>query len=154
VNLPRHSRRWAVAGALVALCASAWLLFVPLTAIYVSSAERPGPGGVSSRYSWWATEQNLLYSDSGLGPQAHGVNGVRLNCGNAFTTGLKENAHRPDGPQACAQIEAPRVIVALLLFTLGLLALAAIRRLPASTRPEPGRYRRPYNQRRTQRRFG
>ena len=154
MNLGRFPRRWAGAAALAALAVSTWLLFVPLTAIYVGSADRPGPSEVSSRYSWGTTEQNLLYSDSGLEPRPHGVNGVRLNCGNAFTTGPKENAHQPEGPQACAQVEAPRVIVALVLFTLGLLALTVIRRLPASTRSEPDRYRRPYRQRRTQRRFG
>lgn len=127
---------------------------MPLTVIYVSSTDGLQPLDVSSRYSWWTSEQNLLYSDAGMAAQPHSVNGVRLNCGNAFTTGRKENDHRPAGPHACAEVETPRGIEALVLFTLGLLALASLSRLPPSARSEPNRYRRPYSQRRTQRRFG
>lgn len=67
-----------MAAALAALAASAWLLLVPVTVIYVSSSDGPEPREVSSRYSWWTSEQNLLHSDAVMASQPHSVNGVRL----------------------------------------------------------------------------
>ena len=144
-----HRPRWcAGAAAAVAIAASAWLLLVPITAVYVTSAEDPAPHDVSTRYSWWTTEQNFLYSDAGLAPRPHTVNGIRLNCGNAFTAGPTEQALAPEGPRACGTVETPRCIAGLALFAVAVIGLLGITLLPATSRNSGNRYRQPRSQRR------
>jgi hypothetical protein len=135
----------AVAAATVA---AAWFLFVPITAVYVTSADAPAADSVSSRYSWWTSEQNFTYSDAGLSPSPHTVNGVRLNCGNVFTVGPAEAALAPEGPRACGMVETPRCITGLVLFALALLGLLGTTLLPAAGRDTGSRYRQPRSQRR------
>jgi hypothetical protein len=130
------------------LVASAWLLFVPVTAVYTTSKENPTSHDISIRYSWWTTEQNFAFSDTALAPQVHTVNGIRLNCGNTFSTGPSESALAPEGPQACAKVETPRCIGGLTAFALALLGLAGAALPPATGRDSSGRYRQPRSQRR------
>jgi hypothetical protein len=154
VDLLHRPRLYVGAVAAVAIAASAWLLLVPITAVYVTSADDPAPHEVSTRYAWWTTEQNFLYSDAGLAPRAHTVNGVRLNCGNAFTTGSGEGAPAAAGPRACAMVETPRCIVGLALFTVALLGLLGTTLLPAAGDNSGNRYRQPRGQRRALKRGG
>ena len=131
-----------------ALVASALLLFVPITVVYVTSQDDPAPHDISTRYSWWITEQTFVYSDTGTGRQAHLVDGVRLDCANVVRTGSHELAQAPAGPQACAAVQTPRCIVALSLFALGLVGLLGVARIPATSKRYHNRYRQPYSQRR------
>jgi len=148
LTLLDHPRRWALVAAAAATVAAAWLLLVPITAVYVTSTEDPAPHDVSTRYSWWTTEQNFVYSDAGLSPSPHTVNGVRLNCGNVFTVGPAEAALAPEGPRACGMVETPRCIAGLGLFAVAVLGLLGITLLPAAGRDSGNRYRQPRSQRR------
>jgi hypothetical protein len=141
-------RRCVLAAVVAAFAVAAWLLLVPVTAVYVTSADNPTPHDVTSRYTWWTTEENFVYSDAGTSQHTHPVNGIRLNCANVFSIGPHEQAQTPAGPQACATVHTPRCIVALSLFVLALLGLLAIPMLPATTRRSQNRYRQPYSQRR------
>jgi hypothetical protein len=129
-----HPRRWAVGASVVLAAPAAWLLFVPLTAIYVSDPANPAPHELTSRYSWWTAEQNLLYSDAGPTSNAHQVNGVRLHCGSAFVMGPRVIDHIPDGPQGCAQVKTPRTIAALVVIALCGVVILTLRALPATGR--------------------
>jgi len=148
LTLLDHPRWWGLLTAAAASVVAAWLLLVPITVVYVTSAEDPAPHDLATRYSWWTTEQNFAYSDSGLAPGAHTVNGVRLNCGNAFSRGPSEPALAPEGPQACSRVETPRCIGGLVAFALALLGLLAASLLPAAGRNSGARYRQPRSQRR------
>lgn len=132
-----------------------WLLLVPVTAVYVVTARDRTPHEVSTRYSWWTSDQELIYTESGIPPrpaeQAPLVYGFRVSCGTAFTSGAAEAAEQPNGPRVCADVERPRGIGASILLVLGALALVVARRLPVR-RGEPNRYRRPWAQRRALRR--
>ena len=141
-------RWWVLIAAVAAIAAAAWLLLVPVAAVYVTSADDPTPHDVSTRYSWWTTEQNFLYSDAGLAPRPHTVNGVRLNCGNAFIAGPAEQALAPEGPRACATVETPRCIAGLALFAVALLGLLGTTLLPTAGGNSGNRYRQPRSQRR------
>jgi hypothetical protein len=143
-----HPRRWALVVAAAATVAAAWFLLVPITAVYVTSTDAPAPHSVTSRYSWWTSEQNFVYSDAGLSPSPHTVNGVRLNCGNVFTTGPAEAALAPEGSRACGMVETPRCVAGLALFAVAVLGLLGITLLPAAGRDSGSRYRQPRSQRR------
>lgn len=143
-----HPRRWALIATAAASVAAAWLLLVPITAVYVTSSDAPTPNSVSSRYSWWTSEQNLTYSDTWLAQAPHTVNGVRLNCGNVFAVGPAEAALTPEGPHVCAMVETPRCIGGLALFAVAVLGLLGITLLPAAGRDSGSRYRQPRSQRR------
>ena len=138
----------------MAIAASAWLLLVPITAVYVTSADNPAPHDLSTRYSWWTTEQNFRYSDAGLAPRPHAVNGIRLNCGNAFTAGPTEQALAPQGPRTRGTVEAPRCIAGLALFAVAVIGLLGTTLLPATGRNLGNRYRQPRSQRRALKRAG
>jgi hypothetical protein len=148
LTLLDHPRRWALIAAAAATTAAAWFLLVPITAVYVTSADAPTAHSVSSRYSWWTSEQNFTYSDAGLSPSPHTVNGARLNCGNVFTVGPAEAALAPEGPRACGMVETPRCIAGLALFALALLGLLSTTLLPAAGGESETRYRQPRSQRR------
>jgi len=146
-----HPRRWALVAAAAATVAAGWFLLVPITAVYVTSADDPVPRDVSTRYSWWTTEQNFTYSDAGLSSSPHTVNGVRLNCGNVFTVGPAEAVLAPEGPRACSRVETPRCIGGLIAFTVALLGASWAALLPsggAASRNAGARYRQPRSQRR------
>lgn len=144
-----HPRRWALVAAAAATVAAAWFLLVPITAVYATSAEDPAPHDVATRYSWWTTEQNFTYSDAGLAPSPHTVNGARLNCGNVFTVGPAEAVLAPEGPGACALVETPRCIVGLVAFAVALLGVSCVALLPSVGSGSAGaRYRQPRSQRR------
>lgn len=140
-------RWWVLVPAVVAVVASAWLLLVPVTVVYATSKDNPAPYDVASRYSWWTTEQNFVYSDTGTGQVAHLVNGIRLDCANVVGTGDHELA-APSGPEACASVETPRSVVALVLFALGVVGLLVVSRVPARPTHYRDRYRMPRSQRR------
>lgn len=133
--------------AVLAVVASAWLLLVPVTVVYVTSKDHPAPYDIATRYSWWTTEQNFVYSDTGTGQVAHLVNGVRLDCSNIVGTGSHELA-APSGSDACASVETPRFIASLVLFALGLTGLLVVARVAA----RPGGYQDRYRMSRAQRR--
>jgi hypothetical protein len=128
---------------------AAWLLLVPMTAVYVAGANgEPPPRLVTSRYTWWTPEQAWSYSDTGLARAPHLVQGVRLNCGGLFTTGAGEPDFAPAGPEACAALEAPRGVVTLVLVGLGALGLLGASLLPSGTPRAPERYQATRAQRR------
>lgn len=143
-------RRWvALAGTAIVLV-STWLLLAPITAVYVtsdiSSSDHLAPHGISTMYSWWTSDETLVYSDAGF-TATHIVKGVRLGCGNSFTVGADEQQQAPDGPSVCAGVERPRRIIGLSTLALGILALITATRL--APEPERNHYRMPRNQRRT-----
>jgi hypothetical protein len=148
----RRPRRWVLAVAVVALAASGWLVLVPVTVVYVTGENTPAPQVITTRYSWWTTEQNFVYSDTGTGRQPHLVNGVRLNCSSLLGTGPHENIQAPAGPQACASVQTPRLIGALVLFIIGAAGLPGAAFVPGRSQRERNRYRQPYRQRRALRR--
>lgn len=151
MNPLRRPRAWATAAACALMAVAAWLLLVPRTAVYLKEIFEPDPYQVSSVYSWWSSDQDLLYSDSEMSQTSgHPVKGIQIDCGNSFTTGEHEQVRDPDGPTACARIEVPRTIVGLALFTLGAFGTAAARWLRGSRGAE--RYAMPYRQRRALRR--
>jgi hypothetical protein len=150
MNPLRRPRAWATAAACALIAGAAWLLLVPRTAVYLKEIFEPDPYQVSSVYSWGSRDQDLLYSDTGMSQVGHPVKGIRIDCGNSFSTGEHEQVLDPDGPKACAEIETPRTILGLVLFTLGAFGLPAARWLPGSR--GNARYAMPYQQRRALRR--
>lgn len=140
-------RWWVLVAAVLAVVASVWLLLVPVTVVYVTSKDHPAPYDIATRYSWWTTEQNFVYSDTGTGQVAHLVNGIRLDCSNVVGTGSHELA-APSGPETCASVETPRLIGALVLFALGLTGLLVLPRVPARPDGYQDRYRMSRAQRR------
>jgi hypothetical protein len=131
------------------------LLLVPVTAVYAVTDRDRTPHEVSTRYSWWTGDQELVYTESGIPPlpaeQTPLVFGFRVSCGTAFTPGGAEAAERPNAPQVCADVERPRRVGASILLLLGVLALVVAPR-PRATRGEPNRWRQPREQRRLLRR--
>ena len=144
-----------------------WLLLVPLTVAYTSSdtvfGPNPGPvvRKVATLYSWWTSEQRLVYTDTTgidlhqtnptiLADDSRLVDAYRLNCGNAFTHGPHEQLLlvKPDGPRICSSVRNPHRIIGLSLFGVGVLALLASLWLPAEPERYRNRYRQPYRQRR------
>jgi hypothetical protein len=130
---------------------ASWLLVVPITAVYVMSDAMSNdnlpPHDISTSYSWWTSDENLIYSDSGFA-RTHFVKGVRLGCGNIFTAGAYEQQQEPDGPRVCSSVQAPRRIVGVFLLTLGALGLLVALKLPAESEGYGNQYRQPYSQRR------
>lgn len=143
--------------ALAAVLGAAWLLFVPVTAVYVTDngpgdRER-GPRDISTVYSWWAHDEVLVYSDAALNQPTHVVRGVRLNCGNTVTTGPHEQSLRESGgPRVCADLESSRRWTGLSLLVLGVVAVFVASKLPVEPERYRNRYRQPYSQRRALRR--
>jgi hypothetical protein len=159
VDLIRWSRPLAWLVATAAIVVAAWLLFVPITVAYVTSDADPAPRDVSTLYSWWTSEQDLIYSDitaadlNHLDEDAflsrdHLAEGFRLNCGNAFTAGLHEQLQQPDGARVCSGVEGSRRIISSSMLGLGVLGLWTAIRLPANRDRNRTRYHQPYRQRR------
>jgi len=160
VNPFRRPKLWARLAGVVLVLLAAWLLLVPITVAYVT----PAPRAVSTLYSWWTSEQDLIYTDA-TGADLHKLDGVsldqtrlieayRLNCGDAFTAGPHEQLLQPAGPDMCSSAETPRRIIGLSLFGLGVLGLLAAVRLPAEPERYRNRYRLPHRQRRQLKRGG
>jgi hypothetical protein len=124
-------------------------MLVPITVVYFVSQDDPAPHQISTRYSWWTWEENLTFVDAATTQDQRPVNGVRLDCGNLFTTGPHESTVAPDGPTACARVETPRCLLGLTLLVLALLAAVAAPRLPVPA----ARYRNQHVQPRIQRRL-
>jgi hypothetical protein len=150
---------WARLAAAAAILAAVWLLFVPITVAYLTSDANPTPRDVSTLYSWWTTEQDLIYSDVMAADLPHLnddvylsadhlAEGYRLNCGNAFTAGPHEQLQQPDGSHVCSSVEGPRRIIGSSLLGLGVLGLLAATKLSAKSDQHRNRYRQPYSQRR------
>ena len=152
MTLPGGLRLWARLAGSAALLIAVWLLLAPITVVYLTAREDPAPQRISTLYSWWTADQDFIFSDTGLGQQMHLINGVRLNCGNVFTTGPYERRRAPDGPQACADVETPRCLTGLTLLGAGLVGLLLARQLSAG--PGRNRYSVPYQQRRARWRAG
>lgn len=148
MNLLYRPRLWMYAVASAALLTVLWLVLVPVTTEYVTSDTTPTPRHVATRYSWWTTEQDLVYSDTGPGQRPHFVNGIRLDCSNLLRNGNHELAQAPAGPQGCAETESPRLVAALALFAVGLLALLAMPMVPSVSERYRNSYHQPYSQRR------
>jgi hypothetical protein len=151
LNRLRRPRRWACLAATAMVVVAAWLLFVPISAVYVtsdiSSVDHLPPHDVSTLYTWWTSDESLVYSDAGL-TETHVVKGVRLDCGNTFTAGSHEQQQQPDGPLVCAGVETARRIIGLSLITLGVLGLLGAVKLPIEPERYRNQYRQPYRQRR------
>jgi hypothetical protein len=156
VNPFRRPRHWArLVGAALVLLAT-WLLVVPVTAVYISTDTGP-PREVATVYSWWTSEQDVIYSDARGYDLTHLehyfdqdrlANGIRLDCGNIFGAGRHEKLEAPDGPAVCSRTTTPRRIIGLSLLALGVLALLAAVKLPADSARYSNSYRQPYRQRR------
>jgi len=130
MRLPVRARLWTRLLAVAALLAAAYFTLIPRTALYYVGDDGH-PAGVEALYSWGTGgDQTILGDLSDLGGPAGAAESVRLGCGTAFTSGPHETAERT-GPEACAAIEAPRRIGALLLLVLGVAGLAGAGRLPA-----------------------
>jgi hypothetical protein len=164
VNPFRRPRLWARLTGTVLVVLAVWLLLIPVTVAYQTNEADAAPRAVSTLYSWWTSEQDLIYTDT-AGADLHKRDGVslgaarlveayRLNCGNTFTSGPHEQLLEPDGPQMCSATESPRRIIGLTLFGLGVLGLLAATRLPAEPERYRNRYRLPYRQRRRLKRGG
>lgn len=157
MNPLHRPRRSALVAAVLLALAAVWLVGVPITAVYVTSEANAAAHDVSSMYSWWTTEQDVVYTDATGADLEHIdqaflnqprlTEGIRVSCGTAFTSGAHEPV-KPEAPQACAQVEGPRRVVGLCLFGLAVLAAGLARRLPA----ESERHRNRYHQSRAQRR--
>ena len=155
---PLHRPRLsALVGAVLLGLAAAWFLLVPVTAVYVTSEANAAPHDVSSMYSWWTTEQDVIYTDATGADLAHIdeaflaeprlTEGVRVSCGTAFTAGSHEQA-KPEAPQACSEVEGPRRIVGVILLGLAMLGAVLAARLPAESEARRNRYQQPREQRR------
>lgn len=158
MNPLRRPKLWARLVGSVLVVLAAWLLLVPITVAYLTSDPDSPPRAVSTMYSWWTAEQDLIYTDP-MGSDLNKPGGLtldktrlieayRLNCGNAFTAGPHEQVLDPDGPEMCATVETPRRIIGLSLLGLGVLGLLAAVRLPAEPERYRNRYRLTYQQRR------
>ena len=158
VNSLRRPRLWVRLAGATLITVAAWVLLVPITAVYMTSDADPAPRDVSSMYSWWTSEQDVVYSDAtGVDlarldqtyfDQDHLANGIRLGCGNVFTTGSHEQLQEPDGPRVCSGLETPRRIIGLSLAGLGVFGLLAAVKLPAAADRRRNQYVQPYSQRR------
>lgn len=145
-------------GGLLVLVA-AWVTLVPVTAVYVADFVNPFPTHVTRVYSWWTSDQRIVYSDAtgfdltqisfaDLGQRVELRAGYRLGCGNAFGHGVHEEAVAPAGPVVCSGVRKPRRIIGLSLLGIGLVGLVASFKLPARAGDTPDRYRQPRSQRR------
>lgn len=157
VSLIRRPRVCArlIAGVLVVV--AGWLLLAPITAVYVvsneASASAREPSSISTQYSWWTSDEVLVYSDTVLGQSPHAVKGIRVGCGNSFRSGAHVQFLRDfGGPQACSQVRSPRRSLGLVLLGLGLVGVLVARKLPVASTRHQRRYRQPYSQRRALRR--
>lgn len=163
MNPLRRPRLWArlVGGALVLV--AGWVMLVPVTAVYVADFVNPFPTRVTKVYSWWTSDQRIVYSDAtgfdltqisfaDLGQKVKLAAGYRLGCGNAFGTGVHEQAEAPAGPAVCNGVRSPRRIAGIALLSLGIIGALASFRLPARSGTTPERYRQPRSQRRALRR--
>jgi hypothetical protein len=158
VNSFHRPRLWIRLAGAAMVTIAAWILLVPITAVYMTSDADPAPRDVSSMYSWWTSEQDLVYSDvTGVDltrldqtyfAQDHLANGIRLGCGNVFTTGSHENLQEPDGPRVCSGLEAPRRIIGLSVFGIGVFGVLAAAKLPSAADRRRKQYSQPYSQRR------
>lgn len=148
-------RRAARLGCVVLVALAGWLLLVPITAVYVVTDKDRTPHEVSTRYSWWTSDQELVYTESGIPPrpaeQTPLIFGFRVSCGTTFTNGAAEVAEGPNASRVCTDVERPRWIGASVLLVVGVLALVVAFRLPAGRR-EPNRWQQPREQRRLLRR--
>ena len=153
VNPLRRPRLWARLAATLLTIVAGWLLLVPITAVYETS-DGPSDGDQGTRdiavlYSWWTDDEVLAYSNDGLSPTPHVVKGIRLGCGNSFTSGAHEQLLQgSDGPRVCSELETSRRIVGLSVAGLGVFGLLGAVKLPV----EPDRYRNRYRQSYSQRR--
>lgn len=148
-------RRAARIGAVALIALAGWLLLVPLTVAYVVTDRDRTPHEVSTRYSWWTSDQELVYTEAGIPPlpaeQTPLIFGFRVSCGTAFTAGAAEATEGPNASQVCADAERPRRIGAVILLALGAVALVVAFRLPAARR-EPNHWQQSREQRRLLRR--
>ena len=161
MNPLRRPRLWARIVGTVAVLIAAWVLFVPVTVVYTTSDANPAPREITRIYSWWTTEQDLVYSDptgaDKTSPEAyiqqnHLTNSIRLDCGNIVGAGPHEQLQKPEGPTMCAQVRKSHRIVGLLLLALGVIGLLTAGRLPAEPEKYRNRYRQSWSQRRLLRR--
>lgn len=141
--LDRPRRTVRVLAVLIAL-AAAWLLLVPITAVYVTSDANPAPRDLSSLYSWWTNEQSVIYDDvtgvdlNRANPQRL-TEGIRMDCGTALSAGPHERA-RPAGPTVCAELDRPRRVTGLALLVVAILGVALARLVPAESARHRNRY--------------
>jgi hypothetical protein len=157
VNPLRCPRLWTRLMAALVIVAGSWLLLVPITAVYVmndgTGDVNRGPDSIAVLYSWWTSDEVLVYSDAGLTQTPHVVEGVRLGCGNSFTSGLHEQlVEGAHGPWVCSTVKAPRRILGLVLAVLGMASVLLSSRVPDESARYRNRYRQPYSQRRALRR--
>lgn len=140
----------------VLIAVAAWLLLVPITAVYTTNDRHPDQTRlVGTLYTWWTSEQQVVYVDAtGVNPPLYDpnnpermprLNGIRLNCGNTFTSGVHEQSEEPDGARMCSEVEGTRRIVGLVLLVLGAVAVIGAGKLPSGTSRD--RYRQPLSQR-------
>jgi hypothetical protein len=153
VNPLRRPRLWTRLAAALMVAAGSWLLLVPITAVYVLDGSTEGgndrPQSVSVLYSWWTSDEVLVYSDAGPAHALHVVKGVRLGCGNSLVSGSHEQlVEGSDGPRVCSDIKAPRSIAGLVLAGLGVVGALVSTRVPDEPARYRNRYRQPYVQRR------
>jgi hypothetical protein len=141
----------------VLIVVAAWLLLVPITAVYTTNDRHPDRTRlVGTLHSWWTSEQQVVYVDAtGVDPPLYDpnnpermprLNGIRLNCGNTFTTGAHEQAQEPDGQRMCSEAESTRRVVGLTALILGVAAVLGAGKLPSGT-DRHNRYRQPMSQR-------
>lgn len=161
MSVVRSRRAWVRVASAVLVLAAGWIIFVPVTSAFTVGAPDQAPTRVATLYSWWTSDQELVYSDATHGEMSHPaaagpskdqfVEGYRLDCGNVFTSGPNEQSVGSAGPEACAETELPRKIAGPVLAVLGVLVLLISSRIAACGRPA-NRYRQPYSQRRLLRR--
>jgi hypothetical protein len=104
--------------------------------------QRAGPGVFRREWGRPAPPRPHLLRP---GPPGHGI---RLGCGNVFTTGPHEQLQAPEGPLVCSGLQTPRRIIGLSILALGVFGLLVAMKLPAGADRHRSQYRQPYSQRR------
>lgn len=131
MNPFRRPAPWVRLLSVAALLAAVWLLLVPRTALYYVD-DQGQPEDVYSVLSWSTGRDQMMLLDKNMFEQnapSDFATSVRLGCGTAFTAGDNEGKRDAHGPEACAQIETPRLIIGIGAAVLGVLGFPFATRL-------------------------
>jgi hypothetical protein len=138
MNPLRNPRPWVRLLSVAALGFGLWLLLVPRIVMYYVD-DGGAPYEVDVKYAWGkgTSDQMMILPpepfaetdpEMGSGGEDGLITSVRLNCGLVFTSGDNE-ADTTSGPEACSEIETPRLIGGIGLVVVAVAGFVVVSRL-------------------------
>jgi hypothetical protein len=131
MNPFRRPQLWVRLLSVAALLFALWLLLTPRTVLYYVD-DQGNPEEVYSVYSWSAGRDQMMMLDKNMferGGTPDFATSVRLGCGTALTEGENEGKRDKHGPEACSQIETPRLLIGMGAAVLGVVGFPFAARL-------------------------